>query len=127
MPLMAGCMFNYHLTQCGRAHDCQAKGRSFKSHLRRSFSLHPTYLHLWALWVPGEESWGRSNTEERSQEGQMKINPSLNVVVQSAKSGCKRTVNKSFILIYRTYIKYRTIFKFEGAVGQFSEIDLIFK
>jgi len=33
---------DYHLTQCGRAHDCQAKGRRFTSRLRRFFSLHPT-------------------------------------------------------------------------------------
>jgi len=34
--------FNYHITHCGRAHDCQAKGRGFKSRHRRFFNLHPT-------------------------------------------------------------------------------------
>jgi len=63
---------SYHLTQCCRAHNCQARGRRFKSRLRRFCSLHPTYLQLWASWVPGEESWGRSKTGEVSQEGQMK-------------------------------------------------------
>jgi hypothetical protein len=32
-------------------------------------TCNPTYLQLWALWVPGEESWGRSKTVEYSQEG----------------------------------------------------------
>jgi hypothetical protein len=27
-------------------------------------TCNPTYLQLWALWVPGEESWGRSKTGE---------------------------------------------------------------
>jgi len=33
-----------------------------------------------------------SKTGEETQEGQLKSNPCLNVSVQSAKSGCKRTV-----------------------------------
>jgi hypothetical protein len=27
-------------------------------------TCNPTYLQLWALWAPGEESWGRSKTGE---------------------------------------------------------------
>jgi hypothetical protein len=27
-------------------------------------TCNPTYLQLWALWVPGKESWGRSKTGE---------------------------------------------------------------
>jgi len=65
--------------------------RKVKCRLRRDLSLHPTYLQMWALWVPGEESWGRSKTGEGSQEGQMKLTP-LNVIVLSAKSGCKQTI-----------------------------------
>jgi hypothetical protein len=34
----------YHLTQCGRAHDWQAKGRRFKSRHRRFFNLQPYLL-----------------------------------------------------------------------------------
>jgi serine/threonine protein kinase len=34
----------YHLTQCGRAHDCQAKGRRIKSRHRRFFNLQPYSL-----------------------------------------------------------------------------------
>jgi len=88
----------YHLTQYGRAHDCQAKGRRFKSCLRQLFSLHAVYLQLWALWVPGEESWGWSKNGEESQEGQMRANPSLNMSVQSAKSGCYTDGKESFVL-----------------------------
>jgi len=65
--------------------------------LRRFFSLHRTYLQLWALWVSGEVSWGRTETGEKSQEGQMKTNPSLNEFVQSAKSGCKTDTKKPFL------------------------------
>jgi len=32
----------YHLTQCGRAHDCQKKGRIIRSRPQRIFNLHPT-------------------------------------------------------------------------------------
>jgi len=77
---------HYHIIQCGRALDCQVRGRRCESCLW-CFSLHPTYLQLWGLWVPGEESWGRSNTWEVYQDGQMESNPSLNVLVQSAKPG----------------------------------------
>jgi len=43
-----------------------------------------------------QEFWGRNKIGEESQEGEMETSPSLNVLVQSAKSGCKVTV-KSFI------------------------------
>jgi hypothetical protein len=36
--------YDNHLTQCGRAHDCQAKGRRFKSRHRRFFNLQPYFL-----------------------------------------------------------------------------------
>jgi hypothetical protein len=47
----ASCSYfpNYHLTQCGRAHDCQAKRGRFRSRLRRNVELYPTHLQLWAL------------------------------------------------------------------------------
>jgi len=57
-----------HRTQCGTAHDCQAIDRRFKSRIRRFPSLHPMCFQV---WVPGGESWGRSNTGEGSQKGQM--------------------------------------------------------
>jgi len=60
-------------------------------HLGR-FSACTLLTCMWTFWVPGEESWGRSKTGEESQEGQKNFNPSLNVLVQSAKSGCKWTV-----------------------------------
>jgi hypothetical protein len=44
IPALAGeHSLNYHLTECGRAHDCQAKGRRFKSRHRPFFNLQ-TYL-----------------------------------------------------------------------------------
>jgi hypothetical protein len=57
-----GELVNYHLDQCGRAHDCQAKGRRFKSRPRHLF--YRTHSQLWALWVPWEESRGRSELEK---------------------------------------------------------------
>jgi hypothetical protein len=59
-PLLSGGKktANYHVTQCGRAQDCQAQ---VESRLRRPFlHLHPTHLQSWALWVPQGESRGRS-------------------------------------------------------------------
>jgi hypothetical protein len=50
-----------HLTPCGRAHDCQAKGRRFKSRLRINFNRHSTNLQLCALWggMPRRsKTWG---------------------------------------------------------------------
>jgi len=64
----------------------------------------PSYWQLWALWVPGEEPWGRSKAGEESQEDQMSTNPSLSVRVQSAEFDCKRTVKKpvSFLSFHST-------------------------
>jgi len=75
-----------------------AGSRRLKSHAQQCFGLHPTHLQLWDLWVPGEESRGGSKTEEESSErhtdeNQLFLCPSHLVLVQSAKSGCKRTVN----------------------------------
>jgi len=53
---------NHHLTQCGRAHDYQAKGRRFKSHLRRFFQPAPHSLAV----VGFVGTWG--GTPGRSDE-----------------------------------------------------------
>jgi hypothetical protein len=70
----------YHLTLYGRAHDCQAKGRRFKSRHRRYFNLQP-YLLAFVGFVGtcggilGKEwNWGVIPGK------QMKINPSLTVL-----------------------------------------------
>jgi hypothetical protein len=60
MYLAVGIYSNiYHRTQSGRAHAYEVKGCKFKSRLRCQNDLQPTYLHLWALCVPGEDPWGR--------------------------------------------------------------------
>jgi len=82
---------NYHLSQSGRANDCQAKGRRFNAQFQVS-----SYL-LAVVRIPGQESLGRSKTGEESQEVQMKTNSSLYVSVQSAKSGCKSDGKEHFL------------------------------
>jgi hypothetical protein len=42
-------------------------------------NLHPTRVQLWALWVPGEESWGRSESGKECQGGdknEIQLSPS---------------------------------------------------
>jgi hypothetical protein len=46
----------YHLTQCGRAHDCRAKGRRFKSRHRR-FLNQPYLLAVMGFVGTWGESW----------------------------------------------------------------------
>jgi len=121
----------YSTVRYCRAHYCQAKCRRFIPRLRRVFSLHPTYLQLWALWVLGEVSWGRSITGEESQEGQMKSSPSLNVLVQSAKSGRHRTVKTLYPLLsaFRNtqYITISLSFRYRQATRQNSSEGCVLK
>jgi len=39
----------------------------------------PTYVLMWAWWVPGEKYWGRSKIGEQSQEDHVKANPSQTI------------------------------------------------
>jgi hypothetical protein len=60
---------------------------------------------LWALWLPREEPRGRSKIGKESQEGLTKRNcasPSINVLVQPAKSGCKTDGKKLRCPFYLT-------------------------
>jgi hypothetical protein len=43
---------NHHFTQCGRAHNRQAKDRGFETWSRRYFNLHLACLQKWASWGP---------------------------------------------------------------------------
>jgi hypothetical protein len=60
-------------------------------------TCNPTYLQLWALWVPGEESWGRSKKlgsnprkadENQSLSHRIRSNQSTVAAKRTVKSPC---------------------------------------
>jgi hypothetical protein len=108
---------HYHLTHGGRAHDCQAKGRRFKSRHRRFFNLQP-YL----LAVVGFVGLGRNPGEgvklgsnpSRADENH---SPSHSIKSNQSTLAAKRTVKRpsgkqsspdSFTLV-RSTVHYSTV------------------
>jgi hypothetical protein len=62
-------------------------------------TCNPTYLRLWALWVPGEESWGRSDPRKADENQSLSHRIKSNQSTLAAKCRHNDLEDYSLLLI----------------------------